>query len=139
MSMADFCEKEKLGVAYMKYVKQFMIIIGISLLGEILHSLLPLPVPASIYGLLILLIALMTGVIKLEQIEEVSGFFLAIMPLLFISPSVSLITVADKLISGFWPIVGTIVVSTIVTTLVTGAVTQSVMRISKKRKSGGKQ
>ncbi|MBQ7067358.1 MAG: CidA/LrgA family protein [Lachnospiraceae bacterium] len=120
----------------MKYVKQFMIIIGISLMGEIFHSLLPLPVPASIYGLLILFFALMTGIVKLEQIEEVSGFFLAIMPLLFISPSVSLITVADKLLSGFVPIVGTIVLSTIVTTVVTGVVTQSIMKKFGKRKSG---
>lgn len=120
----------------MKYVKQFMIIIGISLMGEIFHSLLPLPVPASIYGLLILFFALMTEIVKLEQIEEVSGFFLAIMPLLFISPSVSLITVADKLLSGFIPIVGTIVLSTIVTTVVTGVVTQNIMKKFGKRKSG---
>ena len=120
----------------MKYVKQFMIIIGISLMGEIFHSLLPLPVPASIYGLLSLFFALMTEIVKLEQIEEVSGFFLAIMPLLFISPSVSLITVADKLLSGFIPIVGTIVLSTIVTTVVTGVVTQNIMKKFGKRKSG---
>ena len=120
----------------MKYVKQFMIIIGFSLMGEIFHSLLPLPVPASIYGLLILFFALMTEIVKLEQIEEVSGFFLAIMPLLFISPSVSLITVADKLLSGFIPIVGTIVLSTIVTTVVTGVVTQNIMKKFGKRKSG---
>ena len=51
----------------MKYVKQFLIIIGISLAGEILKYILPLPIPASIYGMAILFIALLTGIIKLRQ------------------------------------------------------------------------
>ncbi|MBD5545193.1 MAG: CidA/LrgA family protein [Lachnospiraceae bacterium] len=118
----------------MKYVKQFMIIIGISFLGEMLHSLLPLPVPASIYGLLLLFLLLMTGGLKLGQIEEASEFFLAVMPLLFLSPSVSLVTVMDKVVGAFVPIVGTIVLSTIVTTVVTGVVTQSVMKLLANRK-----
>ncbi len=42
----------------MKYIRQFTIILFISLAGEIIHLLVPLPVPASIYGLLIMLIGL---------------------------------------------------------------------------------
>lgn len=118
----------------MKYVKQFMIIIGISFLGDILHSLLPFPVPASIYGLLLLFMLLITGLLKLEQIEGAAEFFLAIMPLLFLSPSVSLITVMDQVMGAFVPIVGTIVLSTIVTTVITGVVTQWVIRLFLKRK-----
>ncbi|MBD5465949.1 MAG: CidA/LrgA family protein [Lachnospiraceae bacterium] len=118
----------------MKYVKQFMIIMGVCFLGELLYSLLPFPVPASIYGLLLLFLLLMTGLLKLEQIEETAEFFLAVMPLLFLSPSVSLITVMDKVKGAFLPIVGTIVLSTIVTTGVTGIVTQAVMKIFAKRK-----
>lgn len=118
----------------MKYVKQLMLIMVISMLGEALHSLLPLPVPASIYGLLILFFSFVCGIVKVEQLEEVSTFFLAIMPLLFISPSVSLMTAADKLLNGFVPIIGTIVLSTIVTTVVTGLVTQGVMRRVQRKK-----
>lgn len=40
----------------MKYLKQFLIILAISMIGEILKYLLPLPVPASIYGMLILFV-----------------------------------------------------------------------------------
>lgn len=118
----------------MKYVKQFMIIMIVCFLGEMLHSLLPLPVPASIYGLLILFMLLMAGLLKLEQIEEASEFFLAVMPLLFLSPSVSLITVMDKVMGAFVPVVGTIVVSTVVTIAVTGIVTQSAMKLLANRK-----
>ena len=38
----------------MKYLKQFLIILAISLIGEILKVLLPLPIPASIYGMVII-------------------------------------------------------------------------------------
>ena len=52
----------------MKYIRQFAIIVTISFLGEVLKSLLPLPVPASIYGLGLMLAALCTGIIKLESV-----------------------------------------------------------------------
>ena len=42
----------------MKYFRQFFIILAISFVGEILHMVLPLPVPASIYGLVLMLLAL---------------------------------------------------------------------------------
>ena len=68
----------------MKYVKQFLIIIGISLAGEILKYILPLPIPASIYGMAILFIALLTGIIKLKDVRETGKFLIEIMPLMFI-------------------------------------------------------
>ena len=60
----------------MKYLKQFFIIILISFMGELLKELLPFPVPASIYGMLIMFISLCTGVIKTEQVDKASGFAL---------------------------------------------------------------
>ena len=51
----------------MKYVRQFWIILLISAMGEALHVLIPLPVPASVYGLVIMLIALLTHIIKLDR------------------------------------------------------------------------
>ena len=65
----------------MKYAYQVMIIGGISFAGEILNKLLPLPVPASVYGMVLLLICLCTKVIKLDQIQETADFMLAAMPL----------------------------------------------------------
>ena len=53
----------------MKYLKQFLIILVISLIGEILNKLLPLPVPASIYGMVILFAGLLSGIIKLESVK----------------------------------------------------------------------
>lgn len=45
----------------MKYLKQFLIILLISFAGELLKYVLPLPIPASIYGMVILLVGLLTG------------------------------------------------------------------------------
>ena len=74
----------------MKYAYQVMIIGGISFAGEILNKLLPLPVPASVYGMVLLLICLCTKVIKLDQIQETADFMLAAMQLVFVGPGVAL-------------------------------------------------
>ena len=62
----------------MKYLKQFLIILVISLIGEILNKLLPLPVPASIYGMVILFAGLLSGIIKLESVKEAGSFLASI-------------------------------------------------------------
>ena len=72
----------------MKYLKQFLIILVISLIGELLNKLLPLPVPASIYGMVILFIGLLSGVIKLSSVKEAGSFLIEIMPVMFIPAGV---------------------------------------------------
>ena len=52
----------------MKYVKEIMWIIAFTFLGELLNTLLPLPVPAGVYGMILLLIALVTGIVKLPGV-----------------------------------------------------------------------
>ena len=49
----------------MKYLKQFAIILAVCLVGEVLKGLLPLPIPASVYGLVLMLLALMCGAVFL--------------------------------------------------------------------------
>ena len=74
----------------MKYLSQFCIILGFTLAGEALQRLLPLPIPASVWGLALLFAALCLGVVKLEQVKEVSAFLISIMALLFVSPAVGI-------------------------------------------------
>ena len=54
----------------MNYLKQFAVILGVCLLGEGLRWLLPLPIPASIYGLALMLLLLVSRLVKLEQVEN---------------------------------------------------------------------
>lgn len=107
----------------MKYIHQFLIIICISFIGELL-SLLPLPVPASVYGLLILLFCLYTGIIKLKDIEDVADWLILIMPVLFVPSAVSLMNVGEKLMGDLLVISIVLVISTVVVMVVTGKVAQ---------------
>ena len=81
----------------MKYVKQFFIILLISFVGELFKYLIPLPIPASIYGMVILFIGLMTGLIRLDDVKDVGKFLIEIMPLMFIPAGVGLITSWEQL------------------------------------------
>lgn len=75
----------------MKYILQLLYILVFSLLGEMLQAVIPLPVPAAIYGIILLLIALWTGLLKEEKISAVADFLISIMPILFIAPAVKIL------------------------------------------------
>lgn len=116
----------------MKYLFQFGIIGAVSLVGEVLHSLLPFPVPASVYGMVLLFLLLCTGMIKLAWIEETADYMLLIMPLLFIEPSVELMTSYDVLKGNILLLFLVCFASWAVVLAVTGWVTQAVIRIRRK-------
>ena len=108
---------------------------GISFLGEILKILLPFPMPASIYGLLLMFGALCSGILRLEQVEKTADFLVEIMPILFIPAGVGLINERETL-SGIWfPFAVIIVVSTIAVMAVTGCVAQRIIRSDKGMKN----
>ena len=73
-------EKEK-ECSVTKYIFQFARILAFCFLGEILHAVLPLPVPASVYGLVLLLMALNFKLVKLEDVKEVGTYLTGIFPL----------------------------------------------------------
>lgn len=122
----------------MKFLKQFSLIMLVSFLGEILHEVLPFPIPASVYGLIIMLLALVTGVIRLEHVREAAAFLIEIMPVMFIPAGVKLMTSWGVLQPVFVPVIVITVVSTIIVMGVTGRATQWMIR-REKNKRGGRQ
>ena len=119
----------------MKYIKQCLIILVIFLVGEALNYLLPLPIPASIYGMVLLFAGLMTGLIKLEAVKETGTFLIEIMPVMFIPAGVGLITSWGTLKAMLVP-VSIITVITILTVMcVTGRVSQAIIRKSKEKEN----
>lgn len=116
----------------MKLLYQMGVILGITFLGEVLYAVLPFPIPASIYGLILMLVCLMTGIVKLRQVKIVGDFLLEIMPPMFIPAAVGLIAVWDELRAVLVPILVITVVSTVVVMVVTGKVSQSVIGRKKK-------
>lgn len=108
----------------MKYLRQALILTAITFAGELIHYLLPLPVPASIYGLVILFALLKSGLLPLEQIQDVGGLLLELMPLLLVPASVSFITALDTIQAMLLPVLIMGFVGTVVVMVVTGRVTQ---------------
>ena len=119
----------------MKYIYQLIIILFVTFIGELLHYFIPAPIPASIYGLILMLILLCTKVIKLEQIEKTSDFLIEIMPLMFIPGGVGLVTAWVDLKPILIPASVITVVSTVVVMAATGKATELVMWIDRRKKA----
>lgn len=112
----------------MRYLHQAVIIAAITFAAEIIKYLLPLPVPASIYGLILLFVLLKTGAVRLSQIEDVGNLLLELMPLLLVPASVSFLTVLDTIQDMLLPVLIMGFIGTIIVMFVTGRVSQSLIR-----------
>ena len=111
----------------MKFVFQFARIMGFCLAGELLHAVLPLPIPAGIYGLVLLAAALLTGVVKVEQVKQAGDFLTAVFPLLFVPLLAGVMEVWDQIVSNLLPIVIVLIPVTWAVMAVAGRVTQMIM------------
>lgn len=110
------------------YLKQGALIFGFTLLGEVLSRLIPLPIPAAVYGLVLLFAALCAKIIKVEHVSKVSDFLLTILPILFVSPAVNLLESWGILAPHILPIVLIVVASTVLVFIVAGLVSQALCR-----------
>jgi holin-like protein len=117
----------------MKYIKQLTVILIITFASEMLHFLLPLPIPASIYGMAILFFALQSKLLRLDSVKDVGKFLNEIMPVFFIPAAVGLIDTWQLLGNYLVQIVITIVSTTFVVMIVAGKVTQFVIRLEAKK------
>ena len=111
----------------MKFAFQFARIMGFCLAGELLRRILPLPIPASIYGLVLLAAALLTGVVKLEQVKKAGDFLSALFPLLFVPIMAGVMEIWDLIEGNLIPIVIAVLPVTWIVMAVAGRVTQTIM------------
>ena len=118
----------------MKYLKQFLIILVISYAGELLKYVLPLPIPASIYGMVILLVGLLTGWIALDAVKDVGKFLIEIMPVMFIPAGVGIMSSWGILKPLILPVSIIKVVKIVTVMAATGKVSQWVIRKGKSDK-----
>lgn len=103
-------------------------------MGEILHAVLPLPIPASVYGLILLLLALRLGIVKLEQVKEVGLFLTGIFPLLFVPAAAGVMELWAEMGEMLLPIVIAIIPVTVLVLVSAGRTTQALtsLRAAKK-------
>lgn len=119
----------------MKYIFQMGVIFAVSFAGEVLHALLPLPVPASVYGLALLFLLLLSGVVKLKHVEDAAEYLMAVMPVFFIEPSVGLMESFGVVRGSLVSLVLACALSTLAVLCVTGLTAQAVIRHKKRRLS----
>ena len=113
----------------MRYVRQFFIILLFSFVGEALNWLIPAPIPASVYGLVLFFLALETGLVKLDAVEETGRFFLVLLPLTLVPLTVGLIDALYVLQNVLVPALLLGVVGTILTALAAGFVAKRAVRL----------
>ncbi len=117
----------------MKYLRQFLLILFISFLGEVLKYLLPFPIPASIYGMVLLFIGLLSGIIKIEAVRDVGKFLIETMPVMFIPAGVGLMASWGTLKPVLLPVSVITLVVLILVFGATGRASQLIIRMSKKK------
>lgn len=117
----------------MKYVKQFLIILLISFIGEGLNYAIPAPIPASIYAMVILFVCLCTKIIKLDDVKDTGMFLIEIMPLMFIPAGVGLMKSWGVLKPLIVPVLVITVVSLVAVMGVSGRVSQRIIASEDKK------
>ena len=117
----------------MKYVKEIVIIFGITMVGELLNMFIPLPVPAGVYGLFILLGGLCTKVISLSDVEVPGNLLLDLMPVMFIPAAVGIIDKIEELKAIMIPMLIITFVTTFIVMTITGKTAEWIIKRQKKR------
>lgn len=107
----------------LKYLKQFGIILAVTCAGELLRYFIPLPIPGSIYGLVLMFMLLLTKVIRLESVKETGEFLIEIMPVMFIPAGVGLLTSWEQMQTFLVPFLLITIISTFAVMGITGKVT----------------
>ena len=112
----------------MKYLKQVLIILAFTGLGEALACLIPLPIPAAIYGLVLMLCALLTGLLKAQHVRESANFLISIMPVLYVPICVKILEYWGVISQNAAAIISLTVISTFLVFAVAGLLTQALMK-----------
>lgn len=116
----------------MKFLKEIAIIFGVSMVGELLNTVVPLPVPAGVYGLFLLLGLLCTKIIKLEDVSATGNLLLDLMPVMFVPAAVGLLEKYTELTAILIPFLLISVLSTLIVMAVTGKMTEWILHRQKK-------
>lgn len=99
----------------MKIMYQIAIIFSVCWISQVIEALLPFAFPASVIGMVLLLLLLCTGALRMEHIREKSDFLLSNMAFFFVPAGVSIINYADVLRSSAVQLVIICLVTTVLT------------------------
>ena len=112
----------------MKYLHQFLIIVAFTFLGEMLALIVPLPIPAAVYGLVLLFLALQLKLVKLKSIQSCGNWLISILGIMFVAPTVNILGAWSQIAPNLGAIVAIVVITTVVTFAASGLVTRLLIR-----------
>ncbi|MGL4737172.1 MAG: CidA/LrgA family protein [Cellulosilyticaceae bacterium] len=118
----------------MHILRQIAVLFALCLLGEVIGTLIPVPIPASVISMMLLLALLLKGILKLEHIEDIGKFLLGNMAFFFVPIGVSIMEHSDLLKATLGPILVICIVTTVLTFAATGFTVQIVMKWQQKKK-----
>lgn len=117
----------------MKILKQLLLLCALCVLGEALSALLPIPFPGSLIGMLLLLVLLVTGAVKRSQVEDVGGFLLDNMAILFLPAGVGILESLEVLAPQLLQVLLICAVTTFLTYLSAAYTVKGLHRLMEKR------
>ena len=118
----------------MKIIRQIGIIFTVCWLSQVIAEFLPFDFPASVIGMIFLFICLVTGLLKIEHIQEKSDFLLGNMAFFFVPAGVSIMNYFDSLKSSAVQLLIICIVSTVITFAVTAYSVKLTMKLMDRRK-----
>lgn len=117
----------------MKHISQIALIATVSFAGELLNYLLPLPIPGSIYGLVLMLLLLITRIVRVDQVKTVSDWLITLMPVMFVGPTVGLMSSYDSYKDILIPVFVISIVTTVITMGVSGLTAQGLIHLQNRK------
>ena len=118
----------------MRYLRQFALNLIIYLICEAITLFTGLSIPGNIYGMVILLILLSTGIFKEKNVREISDFFLDNLAFFFVVPAINLLSSFGLLAGSVWQSLVMILAVTVVTMASAGLVAQFLLRLKEDRR-----
>lgn len=118
----------------MKFLKQAAVIFAVYLVGSFISGILPFSFPGSVISMILLFILLMTGVLKLGQVDEAGGFLLNNMAFLFVPTVVGIAAYFPLILENLLALAVIIVVTTVLTFAVSAYTVMAVIRLQSRRR-----
>ena len=111
-----------------KYIRQMSVIFLFSFLGELCRFLIPYPIPASIYGMVLLFAALALKIVPVDAVIDSGKLLVSILSVLFVAPTVNIVASIDVIKNHIPAILVILIATTVFSLVVSGLVTQLLLR-----------
>lgn len=94
-------------------LKAILVVFGCLFIGQVIIALTDLPLPPSVIGLVVLFLALQSGLVKLATVEKLAKVLMDYLVLLVIPACISIMQYLDIICDDLWVLLVGVGVSTV--------------------------